>query len=106
MTADGLAPSNVLLRYGSAKVFDGPDTHSHELAELAKGDPFTVIGADGEYYQVQLPDGTTGFVYAHNLIGSNMPPTASEQETTIRREAEAARVASTWRARAGRWFSR
>ncbi len=106
MSADQPAPGNVQLRYTSAKVFERPDTRASEIGELARGDAFSVLGTDGEFYQIRLPNGTNGFVYAHNVVGSNLPLTASEQETAARRAAEAAYAGSGWRGVLKRRFGR
>jgi hypothetical protein len=90
-------PENVQLRYGSASVFERADTHAKEVGKLQRGDPLVVLGTEGEFYQVRLPDGTVGFVYAHNLVGSNMPLTTSEQETADVRAAAATRPPGGWR---------
>jgi hypothetical protein len=90
-------PENVGLRYGNASVFEQADTHTREVAQLGAGVAFTVVGAEGEYYRVRLDAETTGFVYAHNLVGSNMPLTASEQRTADERAAAAARPPGGWR---------
>jgi len=90
-------PENVRLRYHSAGVYERADTRSQEVAQLGLGDPFAVLGIEGEYYQVRLATGTIGFVWAHNLTGSNMPLTTSEQATADHRAAAAARPPSGWR---------
>jgi hypothetical protein len=83
-------PTNVQLRYASASIFDRADTRAQEVGRLAPGDPVTVLGTESDFYRVQLPDGTTGFVYAHNLIGSDMPLTANEQAESDRQATIAA----------------
>ena len=97
MASDQPAPENVELRYKSAKVFERADTRSPEVAHLESGAAFTVLGTEGEYYQVRLADGTIGFIWAHNLTGSNMPLTANEQKTADERAAEAAKPPGGWR---------
>jgi hypothetical protein len=97
MTPSQPPPENVGLRYQSAGVYERADTRSPEVAQLGPGDPFTVLGTEGEYYQVRLANGTIGFVWAHNLTGSNMPLTPSEQTTADGRAAAAARPPSGWR---------
>ena len=91
------ALENVGLRYKSAKVFERADTRSPEVGHLESADPFTVLGTEGEYYQVRLADGSVGFVWAHNLTGSHMPLTANEQKTADERAAEAAKPPGGWR---------
>jgi hypothetical protein len=97
MATEQSVPGNVQLRYGSTKVFERPDTRAPEVAELARDDSFSVLGVEGEYYHVQLSNGTKGFVYAHNLVGADLPPTAIEQENAVRRAAEAAHAGGGWR---------
>lgn len=97
MATEQSVPGNVQLRYGSTKVFERPDTRAPEVGELARDDAFSVLGTEGDYYHIQLSDGTSGFVYAHNLIGADLPLTAIEQENATRRAAEAAHSAGGWR---------
>ena len=97
------SPGNVHLRYGSADVFERADTRAKVIAQLAPNDPFTVLGTEtragtsDEFYQVRLPDGTIGFVYAHNLTGSDMPLTDREQHTADESAAAAAKPPGGWR---------
>jgi hypothetical protein len=97
MATDSQVPANVQLRYGSANVFERADVHSPQVGQLATDDPFDVLGTEEEFYRVSLPDKTVGFVYAHNLVGSHMPLTASEQHTADDRAAAAARPHGGWR---------
>ena len=97
MASDQSVPENVRLRYKSASVFERADTRSREVAQLGAGDAFTVLGTEGEYYQVRLADGTVGFVWAHNLTGSHMPLTANEQKVADQRVADAAKPPGGWR---------
>ena len=97
MAANQPAPENVRLRYKSASVFERPDTHSTEVAQVGPDDTFTVLGTEGEYYQVQLADGRMGFIWVQNVTGSNMPLTANEQVTADERAAAAARPPGGWR---------
>jgi len=97
MASDQPAPENVKLRYKSASVYQRADTHSAEVGQLTTDDAFTVLGTEQEYYQVRLADGSVGFIYAQNLVGSNMPLTAVEQEQADTRAANAARPAGGWR---------
>jgi hypothetical protein len=64
---------------------------------LAPHEPFTVLGTEGEFYQVRVPDGPVGFVYALNVSGTDMPLTASEQRDADERAALAARPPRGWR---------
>ena len=91
------SPGNLRLRYGTANVFDRADTHATVITTLAQGDPFTVLGTEGEFYHVRLPDGALGFIYAHNVVGTDMPLTDSEQRNTDDRAARAARPPQGWR---------
>jgi hypothetical protein len=91
------SPGNVRLRYGSADVFEQADTKAKIIAQLAPDDPFTVLGTEGEFYQVRLPDGAVGFIYAHNVVGTDMPLTPSEQRHSDERAARAARPPQGWR---------
>jgi hypothetical protein len=90
-------PGNLRLRYGTASVFERADTRSKEVAQLGVADVYTVLGADGEYYHVQLADGTDGYVYAANVVGTDMPLTASEQVIADDRAALASHPAGGWR---------
>ena len=91
------SPGNLRLRYGSADVFERADTRAKVIAQLASDDLFAVLGTEGEFYQVQLPDGGVGFIYAHNVVGTDMPLTASEQRTADESAANAARPPQGWR---------
>src|SRR3954447_22996893 len=84
-------PSNLSLRYNTADVFDRADTRAKVVAKLTQTDPFTVLGTAGEFYQVRLPDGVVGFIYAHNVIGTDMPLTDIEQRNADERTARDAR---------------
>ena len=97
MTTGQPMPDNLVLRYGSAKVFERADTQSPAIARLETGAAFTVLGTRGEYYQVRLADGRLGFVGAHNLDGSQMPLTANQQARADERDADAGRPPSGWR---------
>ncbi len=91
MATSSPSPRDVRLRYGSANVFGRADARERAIAQLAPGDPFTVLGTEAEFYQVRLPDGTVGFVYAQNLVGTDMPLTVSGQRNADDRAAFAAR---------------
>ena len=97
-------PENVRLRYGSAALFAQADVHSGELRRLEPSDPFTVVGTEGEFYRVSLPDGATGYVFAHNLSGENLPLTLREQAAEAERAATASQGAGGWRGALGRLF--
>jgi hypothetical protein len=90
-------PGNLSLRYGSADVFARADTRAPVITQLARGDPFTVLGTEGEFYHVRLPDGTAGFIWAQNVSGTDMPLTANEQRDADDRAAYAARPQRGWR---------
>jgi Bacterial SH3 domain len=90
-------PENVRLRYQSAGVFERADTRSREIAQLGPGDPFTVLGTEGDYYQVRLANGTLGYIWVQNLTGSNMPLTTNEQAMADERAAAAVRPPTGWR---------
>jgi hypothetical protein len=106
MATEQPTTGTVQLRYGSAKVFEQADTRGRELGELTQGDSFSVVSAEGEYYQVKLADGTIGYVYAHNLTGSSLPATAVQQADADRRAANTARDAEGWRGSVKRRFGR
>jgi hypothetical protein len=72
-------------------MFEQADTQSKAVAHLGSEIPFTVLGTEGECYQVRLSDGTLGGVYAHKWVGWNMPRTAMEQHQADERAAAAAR---------------
>jgi len=97
MATNQLAPKNVQLHYGFAKVFERADTQSPAIARLETGAAFTVLGTQGEYYQVRLADGRLGFVGAHNLDGSHLPLTTNQQARADERAADAARPPGGWR---------
>jgi hypothetical protein len=97
MASFSSTPDNVGLRYGSAEVFERADTRASVIARLAPGDPFTVDGTEGEFYRVRLPDAAAGFIYAQNLVGTNMPLTANEQRNADDRAAIVARGPGGWR---------
>jgi hypothetical protein len=84
-------PSNISLRYNTADVFERADTRAKVIAHLTQADPFTVLGTESEFYQVRLPDGVVGFIYAHNVIGTDMPLTDIEQRDADERAARDAR---------------
>src|SRR5919206_5348485 len=84
-------PSNISLRYNPADVFDRADTRAPVIARLTQADPFTVLGTEGEFYQVRLPDGVVGFIYALNVIGTDMPLTDIEQRNADERATRDAR---------------
>ena len=90
-------PSNLSLRYNTADVFDRADTRATVIAHLTQTDPFTVLGTAGEFYQVQLPDGAVGFIYAHNVTGTDMPLTDREQRNADDQAARDARPPGGWR---------
>src|SRR5687768_272811 len=97
MTSPSPSPGNLRLRYGSADVFEGADTKAKVIAQLRPDDPFTVLGTEGEFYQVRLPDGAVGFIYAHNVIGTDMPLTVNEQRNADERAVRDARPPQGWR---------
>ena len=97
MTADSPAPENVQLRYQVVSMFEHADTSSKVIAELRSDDRLSVLGTEGEYYRVRLVDGSIGFIFAHNLVGSHMPLTATEQHSADQRAAAAARPPGGWR---------
>ena len=97
MTTGQPMPDNVVLRYGSAKVFERADTLSPELTLLGPDDTFTVLGTESEYYQVRLADGRVGFVWSHNVDGTDMPLTTNEQTRADERAARAAQPPGGWR---------
>lgn len=97
MASQPPTPSDVRLRYGSANVFDRADTRATVIGLLNPDDPFTVLGSEGDFYQVSLPDGARGYIYAQNVIGTDMPLTATEQQNADDRAALAARPSGGWR---------
>jgi Bacterial SH3 domain len=97
MASSSPTPGNLRLRYGSAAVLDRADTRAKMITQLAPHEPFTVLGTEGEFYQVRLPDGPVGFVYAQNVSGTDMPLTGSEQRDADERAALAARPPRGWR---------
>src|SRR5919202_441630 len=91
------SPGNLRLRYGSADVFERADTRAKVIAQLASHDPFAVLGTEGEFYQVRLPDGAVGFIYAHKFVGTDIPLPVTEQRAADDRAAAAARPPRGWR---------
>ncbi len=88
MASNRPTPTNLSLRYNTADVFDRADTRAHVIAHLTQADPFTVLGTEGDFYQVRLPDGVVGFIYAQ---------TDREQHEADSRAARAARPPGGWR---------
>jgi hypothetical protein len=97
MATHSPAPEDIQLRYGSASVFERPDTRAKAVGQLATGDPLTVLGTEDQFYRVRLPEGTVGFVYAHNLVGAHLPLTTGEQHRADERAAAAAQPPGGWR---------
>jgi hypothetical protein len=97
MASNQPTPTNLSLRYKTADVFDRADTRATVIAHLTQADPFTVLGAEGEFYQVRLPDGVVGFIFAHNVRGTDMPLTDLEQGRADTQAANAARPPGGWR---------
>jgi hypothetical protein len=97
MASFSATPGNLGLRYGSANVFDRADTRATVIAHLTPSDVFTVRGADGDFYRVELPGPVVGFVYAHNIVGTDLPLTAVGQRQADDRAALAARPTGGWR---------
>jgi hypothetical protein len=91
MASDSPAPSSLRLRYGSANVLERTDARAKVTVQLHPGDAFTVLGTEDEYYRIRLPDGTVGFVYAQNVVGTDLPLTTNEQRNADDRAALAAR---------------
>lgn len=46
----------------TAKLYFEPNTDSLEIKEVSQNTPVTLLGQEGSMYQVQLADGTTGYV--------------------------------------------
>lgn len=97
MVSHSATPGTLGLRYGSAAVFDRADTRAKVIAQLSPADAFTVHGAEGEFYRVELPGPVAGFVYAHNVVGTDLPLTTTEQHLADDRAALAARPPGGWR---------
>ena len=97
MATFSATPGALGLRYGSADVFDRADTRAKVIARLTPSDAFTVQGADGDFYRVELPGAVAGFVYAHNVVGTDLPLTAIEQRQADDRAALAGRPPEGWR---------
>lgn len=73
MASSAPLPANGRLRYSAAPVFDRADLRAGVITQLYRGDVFAVLGSEGKFYQVQLPNGAIGFVYGNNLSGANLP---------------------------------
>ncbi len=97
MASNQPTPSDLSLRYNTADVFDRADTRAKVIAHLTQADPFTVLGTEGDFYQVRLPDGVVGFIYSHNVTGTDMPLTDREQNRADTQAANAARPPGGWR---------
>jgi hypothetical protein len=91
MASNPPTPSNLRLRYNTAHVYEQADTRARVIAKLTQADPFTVLGTEGEFYQVRLPDGVVGFIYALNVSGTDMPLTDIEQRNADEQAARDAR---------------
>jgi Bacterial SH3 domain len=56
--------------YQRVRVSDGPDDiNSRELGRLDRGDEVEVIGSWEGFLQVQAPDGLTGWIPRHTIVG-------------------------------------
>lgn len=97
MASTQVLPENVRLRYPSVSMFEQPDTHSKVVAQLGSETPFTVLGTELEFYRVRLSDEICGFVYAHNIVGNNMPLTANEQQRADARALADSQPPGGWR---------
>ena len=97
MAGDGPRAGRLRLRYNAATVFTRADLRSAPLQELSNADDFTVLDALGEFYRVRCPDESIGYVYAHNVVGENLPLTFSERVAAEDRAAAAERSPSGWR---------
>lgn len=64
------APQTGRLRYTAAPVFDRADLGARVISQLYRGDPFTVVGSEGQFAQIRLANGALGFVYGNNLSGA------------------------------------
>ncbi|HZS00170.1 MAG TPA: SH3 domain-containing protein [Chloroflexota bacterium] len=64
-------PGSARLRYSAAPVLDRADLGARIITQLYRGDAFTVLGREGQFCQVQLANGATGFVLGNNLSLEN-----------------------------------
>ena len=64
------------LRYSAAPVFDRADPGARVITQLCRGDVFILLSSEGQFCQVQLANGATGFVYGNNISVAE-PPQAS-----------------------------
>lgn len=77
MASSPATPEDGRLRFSAAPVFERADLGAGVITQLYRGDAFTVVGSAGEFYQVRLANGRTGFVYGNNLSGSHAPQPSS-----------------------------
>lgn len=75
MPSSAPLPENGQLRYSAAPMFDRADLGARVVTQIYRGDAFTVLGSEGEFYQVRLTNGAIGFVYGNNLSGMDLPRT-------------------------------
>jgi hypothetical protein len=77
MASSAPLPPNGQLRYSAAPVFERADLGAGVITQLYRGDPFSVVGREGKFYEVRLPNGALGFVYGNNLSGTDLAPAAA-----------------------------
>jgi hypothetical protein len=80
-TASQPLPTDVRLQWPKVRVLGSAHEGAKAIAQLASGEPFTVLSAQGEFYRVRLSDGAIGFVFARHLVGSNLPVATSEHRS-------------------------
>ncbi|MCR4399040.1 MAG: DUF3794 domain-containing protein [Firmicutes bacterium] len=50
-----------------------PGTEGHPIATLSRGTQVTIIGMEGHWFKITLPDGRTGFVFSQLVKSDCMP---------------------------------
>lgn len=55
-------PGKVFVSLASVRVFEKPEASSKAVATLSHGTALTVVGAQGNWYAVALPDGESGWI--------------------------------------------
>lgn len=76
------------VRYGvvghaNATLRSAPSTSSRSLASVAKGTQLTIMGSSGEWYNVALSSGSTGWMAKWLVTPSNRPPSFKTGKTEV-----------------------
>lgn len=78
-SAPAPAEQNAVLKVTSGRVRNAPSRDAGLAFGLIKGDPFTVLAKQGDWYQISTAKGQTGWIY-HTLVQflSPAPPPVAE----------------------------